>query len=55
MIVLYMSMSLDGFVVGPDDSMEEPMGRGGFRLFTCTTAWCARAKAAAAPPDSRPR
>ena len=33
MIVLYMSMSLDGFVVGPDDSMEEPMGRGGFRLF----------------------
>jgi dihydrofolate reductase len=33
MIVLYMTMSLDGYVVGPDDSMEEPMGRGGFRLF----------------------
>lgn len=33
MIVLYMSMSLDGFVVGPDDSHDEPMGRGGFRLF----------------------
>ncbi len=33
MIRLYMSMSLDGFVVGPDDSLEEPMGRGGFRLF----------------------
>ncbi|MEV5965534.1 dihydrofolate reductase family protein [Kribbella sp. NPDC051952] len=33
MIVLDMSMSLDGFVVGPDDSVEEPMGRGGFRLF----------------------
>jgi dihydrofolate reductase len=33
MIRLYMSMSVDGFVVGPDDSMEEPMGRGGFRLF----------------------
>ncbi|GAA1564079.1 MULTISPECIES: dihydrofolate reductase family protein [Kribbella] len=33
MIRLYMSMSLDGFVVGPDDSVEEPMGRGGFRLF----------------------
>jgi dihydrofolate reductase len=33
MIVLYMSMSLDGFVVGPDDSKDEPMGRGGFRLF----------------------
>ncbi|GAA3102999.1 dihydrofolate reductase [Kribbella aluminosa] len=33
MIRLYMSVSLDGFVVGPDDSVEEPMGRGGFRLF----------------------
>ncbi len=33
MIVLYMSMSLDGFVVGPDDSLDQPMGRGGFRLF----------------------
>ena len=33
MIRLYMSMSLDGFVVGPDDSRENPMGVGGFRLF----------------------
>jgi dihydrofolate reductase len=33
MIVLDMSISLDGFVVGPDDSPEQPMGRGGFRLF----------------------
>ena len=33
MIRLYMSMSLDGFVVGPDDSTENPMGLGGFRLF----------------------
>ncbi|RZU10916.1 dihydrofolate reductase [Kribbella rubisoli] len=33
MIVLYMTMSVDGYVVGPDDSVEEPMGRGGFRLF----------------------
>ena len=33
MIVLYMTMSLDGYVVGPDDSIEQPMGRGGFRLF----------------------
>jgi dihydrofolate reductase len=33
MIVLYMTMSLDGYVVGPDDSVEQPMGRGGFRLF----------------------
>jgi dihydrofolate reductase len=33
MIRLYMSMSVDGFVVGPDDSPENPMGVGGFRLF----------------------
>lgn len=30
---LDMTMSLDGFVVGPDDSVDEPMGVGGFRLF----------------------
>ena len=30
---LYMSVSLDGFVVGPHDSMRVPMGDGGFRLF----------------------
>ena len=28
-----MSMSLDGFVVGPRDSLDAPMGVGGFRLF----------------------
>ena len=32
-IRLDMTMSLDGFVVGPQDSAEEPMGLGGFRLF----------------------
>ena len=32
-IRLYMTMSLDGFVVGPQDSMDDPMGVGGFRLF----------------------
>jgi dihydrofolate reductase len=30
---LDMTMSLDGFVVGPQDSTEQPMGIGGFRLF----------------------
>jgi dihydrofolate reductase len=30
---LYHSISLDGFVAGPDDGPEDPMGRGGFRLF----------------------
>jgi dihydrofolate reductase len=32
-IRLDMTMSLDGFVVGPEDSTQEPMGIGGFRLF----------------------
>jgi dihydrofolate reductase len=28
-----MTMSLDGFVAGPDDRIGQEMGRGGFRLF----------------------
>lgn len=32
-IRLYMTMSLDGYVAGPDDSPDAPMGTGGFRLF----------------------
>lgn len=30
--VLYMSMSLDGFIAGPDDSVDNPLGLGGERL-----------------------
>jgi dihydrofolate reductase len=30
---LDMTMSLDGFVVGPQDGVDAPMGIGGFRLF----------------------
>jgi dihydrofolate reductase len=30
---LDMTMSLDGFVAGPDDGPGDPLGRGGFRLF----------------------
>ncbi len=33
MIRLYMTVSLDGYVAGPQDSTENPMGVGGFRLF----------------------
>lgn len=33
LIRLYMTMSLDGYVVGPADSVDDPMGIGGFRLF----------------------
>lgn len=32
-IRLYMTVSLDGFVAGPGDSTQAPMGIGGFRLF----------------------
>jgi hypothetical protein len=30
--VLYMSMSLDGFITGPDDDVGQGLGRGGERL-----------------------
>lgn len=33
LIRLYMTMSLDGYVVGPRDRVDAPMGNGGFRLF----------------------
>lgn len=32
-VVLNISMSLDGFVAGPNDSPENPLGDGGERLF----------------------
>jgi dihydrofolate reductase len=32
-VVLFMAMSLDGFIAGPDDSVGQPAGRGGERLF----------------------
>src|SRR5690348_6252256 len=32
-IRLSMTTSLDGYVVGPRDSVDDPMGVGGFRLF----------------------
>ena len=31
-VVVDMSMSLDGFVTGPNVSVEHPMGKGGGRL-----------------------
>ena len=36
--VLYMSMSLDGFITGPDDDASQGLGRGGERLH----AWLGR-------------
>ncbi|GAA5134581.1 dihydrofolate reductase family protein [Pseudonocardia adelaidensis] len=32
-LILYMSMSLDGFIAGPDDRKGQELGQGGFRLF----------------------
>ena len=32
-IRLDMTISVDGYVVGPNDSVDAPMGEGGFRLF----------------------
>ena len=33
LIRLYMTISVDGYVAGPRDSVDDPMGVGGFRLF----------------------
>jgi hypothetical protein len=32
LVRLYMTMSLDGYLTGPHDSADAPMGIGGFRL-----------------------
>lgn len=31
-LILYMAMSLDGFITGPDDNQDNPAGTGGMRL-----------------------
>lgn len=33
LIRLYMTISLDGYITGPDDTVDAPMGVDGFRLF----------------------
>lgn len=33
-VTLGLSMSLDGYIAGPDDGYEHPLGRGGERIFT---------------------
>jgi dihydrofolate reductase len=37
-VVVALSVSLDGFIAGPDDSVELPLGRGGERLFAWMSA-----------------
>jgi dihydrofolate reductase len=31
-VILYMAMSLDGYITGPDDNKDNPAGEGGMRL-----------------------
>jgi hypothetical protein len=47
-LVLYMSMSLDGFITGPGDDAEHGLGRGGERLH----GWLAGGCSAATPSSS---
>ena len=32
-VTSHMSMSLDGFVAGPDQSADQPLGRGGMAVY----------------------
>src|SRR6188472_2945590 len=32
-VIVDLSVSLDGFIAGPDDGLEQPLGRGGEALF----------------------
>lgn len=49
-----MSISLDGFVAGPDQSLDDPIGKGGLRLHQWmfeTAAW-ARREGGDVPPET---
>ena len=50
-IRLDMTMSLDGYVVGPNDNVDAPMGDGGFRLFN----WLDRREVPVDPPPGSVR
>ncbi|WP_231640165.1 hypothetical protein [Micromonospora sp. NRRL B-16802] len=32
MVISQLSISLDGYVAGPDQSLQDPLGRGGLQL-----------------------
>jgi hypothetical protein len=44
-----MAMSLDGFVAGPDPTLEEPLGRGGMS----STSGCSASRSFVAPTARR--
>jgi hypothetical protein len=43
------TMSLDGFITGPNDSVDAPLGEGGDRIHRWVYAW----RASAGPTDRR--
>ena len=53
-VIVSLSVSLDGFIAGPDDGLELPLGRGGERLFQWMSAGpeSNRVDAWLAPPDA---
>ena len=54
MVVATMSISLDGFVAGPDQSLDDPMGKGGLSIHQWmfeTAAW-ARRQGGDVPPET---
>jgi hypothetical protein len=51
LIRLYMTMSLDGYVTGPQDSVDAPLGIGGFRLSIGSTGATTRARAVKCSPS----
>lgn len=53
-VMVGLSVSLDGFIAGPDDGMDHPLGVGGERLFAWMNAGpeANRMNAYAAPPDA---
>ncbi|GAA5015087.1 dihydrofolate reductase family protein [Actinopolymorpha pittospori] len=53
-VIVDLSMSLDGFIAGPDDGPEHPLGRGGERLFTWMAAGpeSNRVERRLVPPDA---
>lgn len=56
-VILGLSMSLDGYIAGPDDGLDLPLGRGGERIFAWMNAGpeSARKNQWLAPPEaSRP-
>jgi dihydrofolate reductase len=53
-VIVGLSVSLDGFIAGPDDGLEHPLGRGGERLFAWMNAGpeANRRSRFLAPPDA---